>query len=107
MPFGGGQIRRQVQLMQDLRPDIIMVTPSYMLAIADEFEQLSLDPRASSMRIGIFGAELWTNDMRLAIEQRMNIDAVDICGPSEAMGPGLANECVETKDGPTIWKDHF
>lgn len=107
VPFGGGQTERQVQLMQDFRPDIIMVTPSYMLAIADEFERQGLDPRDSSLRIGIFGAEPWTNDMRLAIEQRMGIDAVDIYGLSEVMGPGVANECVETKDGPTIWEDHF
>lgn len=107
VPFGGGQTERQVQLIQDFRPDIIMVTPSYMLAIADEFERQGLDPRASSLRIGIFGAEPWTNDMRLAIEQRMGIDAVDIYGLSEVMGPGVANECVETKDGPTIWEDHF
>jgi phenylacetate-CoA ligase len=107
VPFGGGQTERQVQLMQDFRPDIIMVTPSYMLAIADEFERLGLDPRESSMRIGIFGAEPWTNDMRVAIEARMGIDAVDIYGLSEVMGPGVANECVETKDGPTIWEDHF
>jgi phenylacetate-CoA ligase len=107
VPFGGGQTERQVQLMQDFRPDVIMVTPSYMLAIADEFERLGLDPRESSMRIGIFGAEPWTNDMRTAIEARMGIDAVDIYGLSEVMGPGVANECVETKDGPTIWEDHF
>ncbi|MEX1167175.1 MAG: phenylacetate--CoA ligase PaaK, partial [Hydrogenophaga sp.] len=107
VPFGGGQTERQVQLMQDFRPDIIMVTPSYMLAIADEFERLGLDPRESSMRIGIFGAEPWTNDMRVAIEARMGIDAVDIYGLSEVMGPGVASECVETKDGPTIWEDHF
>jgi phenylacetate-CoA ligase len=107
VPFGGGQTERQVQLMQDFRPDIIMVTPSYMLAIADEFERLGLDPKSSSMRIGIFGAEPWTNDMRIAIEARMGIDAVDIYGLSEVMGPGVANECVETKDGPTIWEDHF
>lgn len=107
VPFGGGQTERQVQLIQDFRPDIIMVTPSYMLAIADEFERLGLDPRESSLRLGIFGAEPWTNDMRKAIEQRMNIDAVDIYGLSEVMGPGVANECVETKDGPTIWEDHF
>lgn len=107
VPFGGGQTERQVQLMQDFRPDIIMVTPSYMLAIADEFERQGLDPRDSSLRIGIFGAEPWTNDMRLAIERRMGIDAVDIYGLSEVMGPGVANECVETKDGPTIWEDHF
>ncbi len=107
VPFGGGQTERQVQLIQDFRPDIIMVTPSYMLAIADEFERQGLDPRDSSLRVGIFGAEPWTNDMRLAIEQRMGIDAVDIYGLSEVMGPGVANECVETKDGPTIWEDHF
>ncbi|MDO8889139.1 MAG: AMP-binding protein, partial [Hydrogenophaga sp.] len=107
VPFGGGQTERQVQLIQDFRPDIIMVTPSYMLAIADEFERQGIDPRESSMRIGIFGAEPWTNDMRVAIEARMAIDAVDIYGLSEVMGPGVANECVETKDGPTIWEDHF
>ncbi|MBE7940863.1 MULTISPECIES: phenylacetate--CoA ligase PaaK [Ramlibacter] len=107
VPFGGGQTERQVQLIHDFRPDIIMVTPSYMLAIADEFERQGLDPRESSLRIGIFGAEPWTNDMRLAIEQRMGIRAVDIYGLSEVMGPGVANECIETQDGPTIWEDHF
>lgn len=107
VPFGGGQTERQVQLITDFRPDIIMVTPSYMLAIADEFERQGLDARESSLRLGIFGAEPWTNDMRLAIEQRMGIAAVDIYGLSEVMGPGVANECVETKDGPTIWEDHF
>jgi phenylacetate-CoA ligase len=84
-----------------------MVTPSYMLAIADEFERQGIDPKTSSLRIGIFGAEPWTNDMRAAIEKRMNIDAVDIYGLSEVMGPGVASECIETKDGPTIWEDHF
>lgn len=107
VPFGGGQTERQVQLITDFRPDIIMVTPSYMLAIADEFERQGLDPRASSLRLGIFGAEPWTNDMRAQIEQRMGIEAVDIYGLSEVMGPGVANECVETKDGPTVWEDHF
>ncbi|MGZ5182522.1 MAG: phenylacetate--CoA ligase PaaK [Ramlibacter sp.] len=107
VPFGGGQTERQVQLITDFRPDIIMVTPSYMLAIADEFERQGLDPRACSLRLGIFGAEPWTNDMRAAIEQRLGIDAVDIYGLSEVMGPGVANECIETKDGPTIWEDHF
>jgi phenylacetate-CoA ligase len=107
VPFGGGQTERQVQLINDFRPDIIMVTPSYMLAIADEFERQGLDPSRSSLRLGIFGAEPWTNDMRQAIEQRMGMDAVDIYGLSEVMGPGVANECVETKDGPTIWEDHF
>jgi phenylacetate-CoA ligase len=107
VPFGGGQTERQVQLINDFRPDIIMVTPSYMLAIADEFERQGLNPRESSLRVGIFGAEPWTNDMRVAIEQRMNMDAVDIYGLSEVMGPGVANEVIETKDGPTIWEDHF
>ncbi|MDP3619888.1 MAG: phenylacetate--CoA ligase PaaK [Ramlibacter sp.] len=107
VPFGGGQTERQVQLIHDFRPDIIMVTPSYMLAIADEFERQGLDPYKSSLRLGIFGAEPWTNDMRTKIEDRMGIDAVDIYGLSEVMGPGVANECVETKDGPTIWEDHF
>jgi phenylacetate-CoA ligase len=107
VPFGGGQTERQVQLINDFRPDIIMVTPSYMLAIADEFERQGLDPARSSLRLGIFGAEPWTNDMRRAIELRMDMDAVDIYGLSEVMGPGVATECVETKDGPTIWEDHF
>ena len=107
VPFGGGQTERQVQLIQDFRPDIIMVTPSYMLAIADEFERQGINPADSSLRIGIFGAEPWTNDMRLAIEQRAGIHAVDIYGLSEVMGPGVASECAETKDGPTIWEDHF
>ncbi len=107
IPFGGGQTERQVQLIQDFRPDIIMVTPSYMLSIADEFERQGMDPAQCSLRIGIFGAEPWTNDMRTAIERRMGIDAVDIYGLSEVMGPGVASECVETKDGPTIWEDHF
>ena len=107
VPFGGGQTERQIQLIQDFRPDIIMVTPSYMLAIADEVERMGLDPKALSLRLGIFGAEPWTNEMRTAIEARMNIDAVDIYGLSEVMGPGVANECVETKDGPTIWEDLF
>ena len=107
VPFGGGQTERQVQLIQDFKPDLIMVTPSYMLAIADEFERLGLNPAESSLRLGIFGAEPWTNDMRRAIEQRMGIDAVDIYGLSEVIGPGVASECVETIDGPTIWEDHF
>ncbi len=107
IPFGGGQTERQVQLLRDFSPDIIMVTPSYMLALADEFERQGLNPIESSLRIGIFGAEPWTNDMRLAIEKRMGIDAVDIYGLSEVIGPGVASECAETKDGPTIWEDHF
>jgi phenylacetate-CoA ligase len=107
VPFGGGQTERQVQLIRDFGASIIMVTPSYMLAIADEFERQGLDPASSSLRIGIFGAEPWTNEMRMEIERRMGIDAVDIYGLSEVMGPGVANECIETKDGPTIWEDHF
>ena len=107
IPFGGGQTERQVQLLKDFAPDIIMVTPSYMLALADEFQRQGLNPIESSLRIGIFGAEPWTNDMRLAIEKRMGIDAVDIYGLSEVIGPGVASECAETKDGPTIWEDHF
>jgi phenylacetate-CoA ligase len=107
VPFGGGQTEKQVQLINDFKSTIIMVTPSYMLAIADEFEREGLNPMESSLRIGIFGAEPWTNEMRREIETRMGIDAVDIYGLSEVMGPGVANECIETKDGPTIWEDHF
>ncbi len=107
VPFGGGQTERQVQLITDFKPDIIMVTPSYMLAIADEFERQGIDPKQSSLRTGIFGAEPWTNELRQAIEARLSIDAVDIYGLSEVMGPGVASECSETKDGPTIWEDHF
>jgi phenylacetate-CoA ligase len=107
IPFGGGQTERQVQLIQDFKPDIIMVTPSYMLAIADEFERQGLNPAQSSLRVGIFGAEPWTNDMRRAIEKRFDICAVDIYGLSEVIGPGVASECAETQDGPTIWEDHF
>ncbi len=107
VPFGGGQTEKQVQLITDFRPTVIMVTPSYMLAIADEFDRQGLNPMESSLRLGIFGAEPWTNEMRREIEARMGIDAVDIYGLSEVMGPGVANECIETKDGPTIWEDHF
>ena len=107
IPFGGGQTERQVQLIVDFEPDIIMVTPSYMLAIADEFERQGLDPTACSLRIGIFGAEPWTDAMRATIQKRLSLSAVDIYGLSEVMGPGVANECHETKDGPTIWEDHF
>ncbi|MGB6054494.1 MAG: phenylacetate--CoA ligase PaaK [Burkholderiaceae bacterium] len=107
VPFGGGQTERQVQLINDFGPHIIMVTPSYMLAIADEFERQGLDPAGSTLRIGIFGAEPWTPEMRSEIERRLNISAVDIYGLSEVIGPGVASECAETKDGPTIWEDHF
>jgi phenylacetate-CoA ligase len=107
IPMSGGQTERQVQLIQDFSPDIIMITPSYLLAILDEFRRQGLDPRASSLRIGIFGAEPWTNAMRQEIEAAFAMDAVDIYGLSEVMGPGVANECVETKDGLHIWEDHF
>ncbi|MFZ5512842.1 MAG: phenylacetate--CoA ligase PaaK [Pseudomonadota bacterium] len=107
IPMSGGFTERQVQLMVDFKPDIIMVTPSYMLAIADEFERQGHSPRDCSLKIGIFGAEPWTNQMRREIEERMGIDAVDIYGLSEVMGPGVANECIESKDGPVIWEDHF
>lgn len=107
IPMSGGQTEKQVQLIQDFKPDIIMVTPSYCLNIADEFERQGLDPRACSLRIGIFGAEPWTPAMRLEIEQRMGLEAVDIYGLSEVMGPGVAQEFVQTKDGPTIWEDMF
>jgi len=107
IPFGGGQTERQVQLMQDFRPEIIMVTPSYMLAIADEMEKQGIDPHACSLRIGIFGAEPWTHQMRDAIESRTSMEAIDIYGLSEVIGPGVAQECIETKDGLTVWEDHF
>jgi phenylacetate-CoA ligase len=107
IPMGGGQTERQVQLIQDFKPQAIMVTPSYMLAIADEFERQGIDPRKTSLLMGIHGAEPWTDAMRKEIEARFAIDAVDIYGLSEVMGPGVANECIETKDGPTIWEDHF
>lgn len=107
IPMSGGQTEKQVQLICDFEPDIIMCTPSYMLNIADEFERQGLDPRASSLSIGIFGAEPWTQAMREEIEARCGIDALDIYGLSEVMGPGVANECLETKDGPHIWEDHF
>ncbi len=107
IPVSGGMTERQVQIIQDFKPDLIMVTPSYMLAIADEFERQGLDPRASSLKVGIHGAEPWTNALRHEIEQRMAMHAVDIYGLSEVMGPGVANECIETKDGLHLWEDHF
>jgi phenylacetate-CoA ligase len=107
IPMSGGQTQKQVQLICDFKPDIIMVTPSYLLAIAEEFARQGLDPAASSMRVGILGAEPWTEAMRAQIETVMGLDAVDIYGLSEVMGPGVANECIETKDGPVIWEDHF
>ena len=107
IPMSGGQTEKQVQMIQDFRPDIIMVTPSYMLSILDGFVQAGLDPRSCSLKTGIFGAEPWTEAMRREIEGHFEIDAVDIYGLSEVIGPGVAQECVETKDGPTIWEDHF
>jgi len=107
IPFGGGQTERQVQLITDFKPEIIMITPSYMLAVADEFERQGLDPTKSSLRLGIFGAEPWTDSMRKEIESRLSLDAIDIYGLSEIIGPGVAQECVETKDGLTVWEDHF
>jgi len=107
IPFGGGQTERQVQLIQDFQPKIIMVTPSYMLAIADEFDRQGLNPANCALKIGIHGAEPWTQEMRAEIEKRFDIDAIDIYGLSEVMGPGVAQECIESKDGPVIWEDHF
>jgi len=107
IPLGGGMTERQVQLIRDFKPEIIMVTPSYMLAIADEMERQGIDPKSCSLRIGIFGAEPWTNELRKSIEERLALDAIDIYGLSEVMGPGVSQECIETKDGLTIWEDHF
>jgi phenylacetate-CoA ligase len=107
VPVSGGMTERQVTLIQDFEPEVIMVTPSYMLAILDEMERQGLDPAASSLKVGIFGAEPWTDDMRREIEERAGMHAVDIYGLSEVMGPGVAQECVETKDGLHVWEDHF
>lgn len=107
VPMSGGQTEKQVQLITDFKPDFIMVTPSYFCNILEEMERQGLDPSQSSLRLGVFGAEPWTGQLRADIEKRANIDAVDIYGLSEVMGPGVAMECVETKDGPVIWEDHF
>lgn len=107
IPMSGGQTERQVQLIRDFQPDIIMVTPSYMLNLADEIERQGIDPRDLRLRLGIFGAEPWTAELRRAVESRLGIVALDIYGLSEIMGPGVAMECTETKDGPTVWEDHF
>ncbi len=107
VPISGGMTERQVQLIEDFQPDVITVTPSYCLSILDEFKRVGLDPRKTSLKVGIFGAEPWTNGMRAEIEQAFDMHAVDIYGLSEVMGPGVANECVETKDGLHIWEDHF
>ena len=106
-PLGGGMTERQVQLITDFKPEIIMVTPSYMLAIADEMERQGIDAAKSSLRLGIFGAEPWTDEMRANIEKRLSLEAIDLYGLSEVIGPGVAQECIETKDGLTIWEDHF
>ena len=107
IPVSGGQTEKQVQLIQDFKPDIIMVTPSYMQVIIEQFVRQGLDPLQSSLKVGIFGAEPWTEAMRHDIETKAGIDAVDIYGLSEVMGPGVASECIESKDGPVIWEDHF
>ncbi len=107
VPVSGGMTERQVQLIVDFAPEVIMVTPSYMLAIVEEMERQGVDPRSTSLQVGIFGAEPWTDDMRREMEQRLDMHAVDIYGLSEVMGPGVANECVETKDGLHVWEDHF
>ncbi|MFJ2828311.1 phenylacetate--CoA ligase PaaK [Streptomyces sp. NPDC087263] len=107
IPASGGMTARQVQIIQDFKPEIIMITPSYMLTLLDEFERQGIDPRSTSLKVGIFGAEPWTEQMRREIEERLNIHAVDIYGLSEVIGPGVAQECVETKDGLHVWEDHF
>lgn len=107
VPVSGGMTERQVTLITDFRPRVIMVTPSYMLSILDQFRRAGIDPRETSLAVGIFGAEPWTNAMRLEIEQAFDMHAVDIYGLSEVMGPGVANECVESKDGLHLWEDHF
>jgi phenylacetate-CoA ligase len=107
IPMSGGQTEKQVQLIIDFKPTIVLATPSYMLTIADELFRQGVDPSSTSLRIGVFGAEPWTNEMRKEIEARLGIDAIDIYGLSEVIGPGVACECVETKDGPHIWEDHF
>jgi len=107
IPMSGGQTEKQVQLIQDFDPDIIMVTPSYMLNIADEMDRQGVDASKLSLRVGLFGAEPWTDAMRKELQDRLTIDAVDIYGLSEVIGPGVAQECIESKDGPTVWEDHF
>ena len=107
IPMSGGQTEKQVQLITDLKPKIVMVTPSYMQVLIEEFTRQGIDPRSTSLEVGIFGAEPWTEAMRHEIETNAGIDAVDIYGLSEVMGPGVASECVETKDGPVVWEDHF
>lgn len=107
IPMSGGQTARQVQLIRDFEPDVIMCTPSYLLTIADAMVAAGIDPTSTSLKVAILGAEPWTNEMRAELERRMGVDAVDIYGLSEVMGPGVGNECVETKDGPHLWEDQF
>jgi len=107
IPVSGGMTARQVQLIRDFEPEVILCTPTYLLTIADAMEEEGIDPRSTSLRIAVLGAEPWTNELRHELEQRLGIDAVDIYGLSEVMGPGVGNECVETKDGPHLWEDHF
>jgi phenylacetate-CoA ligase len=107
IPMSGGQTEKQVQLIADFQPDIIMVTPSYLLNLADEFKRQRIDPASTGLRVGLFGAEPWTQQMRLEIEGSFAIDAIDLYGLSEVIGPGVASECIESKDGPVIWEDHF
>ena len=107
IPVSGGMTERQVMLIRDFEPEVVMVTPSYMLAVVDEMERQGIDPRTTSLQVGIFGAEPWTDDMRRELEERLDMHAVDIYGLSEVMGPGVAQECVETKDGLHVWEDHF
>ncbi|MEZ5282111.1 MAG: phenylacetate--CoA ligase PaaK [Acidimicrobiales bacterium] len=107
VPMSGGQTEKQVNLIRDFEPRVILVTPSYCLNLIDEMERQGMDPASSSLEVGLFGAEPWTDELRTEIERRLGIDAVDIYGLSEVMGPGVASECVETKDGPTVWEDHF
>jgi phenylacetate-CoA ligase len=107
VPMSGGQTEKQVQQIMDFKPDAIMVTPSYSLVIAEEFERQGISPQDISLKVGIFGAEPWGEGMRTAIETKLGIDAIDIYGLTEVMGPGVASECIESKDGPVIWEDHF
>ncbi len=107
IPVSGGMTERQVLLIRDLEPEVITVTPSYMLVIVDEIERQGIDPRSTSLQVGIFGAEPWTNEMRVELEERLDMHAIDMYGLSEVMGPGVACECIETKDGPHLWEDHF
>ncbi|MFS4580752.1 phenylacetate--CoA ligase PaaK [Phaeobacter sp. C3_T13_0] len=107
VPMSGGQTEKQIGLITDFRPDGIMVTPSYMLNILEQYQKVGIDPRESSLKVGVFGAEPWTDAMRREVEEAFDMHAVDIYGLSEIMGPGVANECVEAKDGPVIWEDHF